>query len=60
MAMLFDLFSLCAFGRSLRVSLLQIGLESRYLLIDARNVLLDDECEFLKKDGKKTSVIRIT
>lgn len=31
----------------LSVPLLDIGLQLRYLLVDAGNVLLDNECEFL-------------
>ena len=36
------------FGAALRVALLDVGLQGRYLFVEVRNVLLDDICELLK------------
>ena len=42
------LFPFCRGGRSLSVALLHVGLQGSNLLVDIRNVLLDDEGEFLE------------
>lgn len=36
----------------LRITLLYVGLERSYLLVDVRNVLLDDVGEFLAMEGR--------
>ncbi len=46
MVMLVDLFAFCRLG-PLGISLFDIRLKGRYLFIDMRNVLFDNEGEFL-------------